>query len=322
MRLKITNLVMLLALTCQMAQAQETATASPWKIGGDAGMTFYQSSFSNWTDGGGDPTTSIGFLGNVFAKYSNGRTSWENIGLMQYQLQKVGKDAEFLKSVDRFEILSVAGYKMAKENKNWDYSFLFSLKTQMTPTYVENVLKSNLFAPAEIMVAPGMKFIQGDKTTKSNLLVNFSPATSKFTVVGNQTLADLGTFTGQPATYDTSGNKLTDGTRLKSEFGASLITNYRIGLVSTDDVKVTWQTNLELFTNYLDNPQNVDVKWSNLIATNFLKYFTVTFSTDLRYDYDVRIPSDVDNNGTITDDEFIRAVRFAQTFGVGIGYKF
>ena len=73
---------------------------------------------------------------------------------------------------------------------------------------------------------------------------------------------------------------------------------------------------------YLENPQNVDVKWTNLVATNLLKYFTITLSTDLRYDYDVQIPNDVDNNGTIETGEFIRGVRFAQTFGVGIGYKF
>ena len=322
MKFRIT-LLFLSMFIFQIAQAQdEGKTESNWKIGGDAGLSFFQSSFVNWTDGGGDPTTTIGFLGNFYAKYGKDRTSWESIYLMQYQLQKVGQDADFLKSVDRLELLSVAAYQITENNDNLNYSFLASLKTQMTESLVDDELKSKFFAPAEILLAPGIKFTHGNKKTKANLLINASPATAKFTIVNDQNLADAGTFTGQPATYDTSGVKLTDGTSVRSEFGASLIGNYRLNVIDTDNVKITWQTNVELFSNYLENPQYVDVKWTNLVATNLLKYFTITLSTDLRYDYDVQIPNDVDNSGTIDTGEFIRGVRFAQTFGVGIGYKF
>lgn len=320
MRLKFTVLALLLVNISLFAQ--ENTDESNWKLGGDVGLTFFQSSFVNWTDGGGDPTTTVGILGNLYAKYGEGRKSWENLGLLQYQIQKVGTDADFLKSIDRLELLSVAGYQIGEDNANWNYSLLGSMKTQLTNTVVDDKLQSSFFAPAEILIAPGIKFTQGDKKTKANLLVNFSPATVKFTIVGDPDLADAGTFTGIPATYDTLGNKLTDGSMFCSEFGASLIGNYRLNVVDKEDVKVTWQTNLELFSNYLENPQYVDVKWTNLIATNFLKYFTVTVSTDLRYDYDVQIPFDQDNNGTIETGEFKRDVRFAQTFGVGIGYKF
>jgi hypothetical protein len=72
----------------------------------------------------------------------------------------------------------------------------------------------------------------------------------------------------------------------------------------------------------LENPQYIDVKWTNLVAMNLFKYFTITLSTDLRYDYDVQIPNDANNDGTVETGEFIRGIRFAQTFGVGIGYKF
>lgn len=321
MKFRIT-LLLLAVLAFQTVYAQEETPESNWKIGGDAGLTFFQSSFVNWTDGGGDPTTTIGFLGNFYAKYAKNRTSWENIYLMQYQLQRVGLNSDFLKSVDRLELLSIAAYQIQEDNDNLSYSALFSLKTQMTKSIVDDELKSTFFSPAEILLAPGIKYTRGDKKTKANLLVNISPATAKFMFVNNQDLADAGTFTGIPATYDTSGVKLTDGARLRSEFGASLVGNYRLNVVETDNVKLTWQTNLELFSNYLENPQYVDVKWTNLVATNLFKYFTITLSTDLRYDYDVQIPSDVNNDGTIDTGEFIRGVRFAQTFGVGIGYKF
>ena len=124
MRLKFTSIIFFLILIVQTTQAQDTTPESSWKIGGDAGLTFFQSSFVNWTDGGGDPTTTIGFLGNIFAKYSKDRTSWSNIGLAQYQLQKIGKDADFLKSIDRLEILSVGGYQIKEDNDNFDVNVL------------------------------------------------------------------------------------------------------------------------------------------------------------------------------------------------------
>lgn len=323
MKLQFTvTLLLSFASISLWAQTDTTVVESNWKVGGDAGLTFFQSSFVNWTDGGGDPTTTIGILGNLYAKYSKERTSWENIGLLQYQLQRVGTDADFLKSIDRLEFLSVAGYQIKAGSASWNYSMIASLKTQLTNTVVNDELKSSFFAPAEILIAPGVKYSRGDKKTKENLLLNISPATAKFTFVNDQGLADSGTFTGIPAIFDTLGNKITDGARLRSEIGASIIGNYRLNVVNKEDIKITWQTNVELFSNYLENPQFVDVKWTNLVATNFLKYFTVTISTDLRYDYDVQIPFDDDGNGTIETGEFKRGVRFAQTFGVGIGYKF
>jgi hypothetical protein len=317
---KLSFLCLFLMTSAAAATAQDTAPKSNWNIGGDANLTFFQSSFLNWTDGGGDPTTAIGALGNLFAKYENGRTSWNNIALLQYQIQKVGTDADFVKAIDKLEVLSIAGYKVNETNVNWDYSAMLSLKTQMTATVVNEVVLSSFFAPAELLIAPGIKYSQGNKDTKENLFVNFSPATAKFIIVADDKLADLGTFTGEPATFDANGNKLTDGARLRTEMGASLVTNYRLRVIDTDPVKLTWQSNLELFSNYLQKPQNVDIKWANLLTANLFKYFSVTLATDLRYDDDVKVPVDRDGDGV--NEGTGPRTRFAQTFGVGIGYKF
>ena len=319
MKLKLTILGLFLAFTSQTLMAQEDTTY--WNLGGDASLTFFQSSFTNWTDGGGDPTTTIGALANVFAKYKKARTTWDNIGLIQYQIQKVGSATDFSKAVDRLELLSVAGYNVSADNNSaWSYSFLASLKTQITATEdADGVLQSNFFAPAEILLAPGMKYSKGDKKSKSNLLVNLSPATAKFIIVNDQTLADLGTFTGEPATFDGT-TKLTDGAMVRTEFGASLIGTYRLNVIETDDIKLTWQTNLELFSNYLEDPQNIDVKWTNIVSANLFKYFTVSLATDLRYDDNVAVPVDRDGDGEFEGTG--PRTRFAQTFGVGVGYKF
>lgn len=286
--------------------AQETTEpASSWDVGGDANVTFFQSSFTNWTDGGGDPTTSIGILGNLFAKYKKDKLSWSNNLLLQYNIQKVGQDADFVKSIDKLELLSVAGLYAVE---NWDYSMLFSAKTQLTNTEVDGVLQSKFFAPGEIILAPGMKYAQGTKDTRTNTLVNISPATARWIIVADDDLAATGTFTGIP------------GERAKFEFGASIIGTYRVNVTNTENSKITYFTGLELFSNYLENPENIDVKWTNLFSANFLKFLTVTFATDLRYDADVAVPIDDNNDGT--PDRTGPRTRWAQTFGVGLGYKF
>lgn len=318
MNFRVTTVIIFFAFSVQTATAQKDTTN--WDVGGDANLTFFQSSFANWTDGG-EATTTISALGNLFAKYKNGRTSWDNIGLLQYQIQKIGQDADFLKAIDRLELLSIAAYNVSYNNtSDWHYSFLGSLKTQVTATKKDGILQSNFFAPAEILIAPGLKYSIGDKKTKANLLINFSPATAKFIIVNNRVLADAGTFTGEAATFDSLGNKLTNGTRVRTEFGASLVGNYRLNIVETENVKLTWQTNLELLSNYLDQPLNIDIKWTNLINANLFKYFTISLSTDLRYDDNVTVPIDRDSDGEFESKG--PRTRFAQTFGIGIGYKF
>ena len=305
MRLNYTFFVALFLVSSFTLTAQDEP-ASPWKTGGEVGVTFFQSAFTNWTDGGGDNTTSLGALFNYFAKYKKDKTSWTNTALLQYGLQRVGNDADFVKSVDRIELLSVAGLYAVD---NFDYSMLFSLKTQLTASRTATgAIQSNFFAPGEILLAPGIKYHKGDKKTKDNILINFSPATAKFLVVANDSIANAGTFTGVP------------GEKFRTEFGASLIGNYRINFLEQENAKGTWTTALELFSNYLENPEDVDIKWTNILAFNLLKYFTVTFTTDLRYDAQVAVPVDRDNDGVFESTG--PRVRFAQTLGLGFGYKF
>jgi len=271
--------------------AQDKKEVEPWNVGGDASITFLASGFSDaWSakDGGEDNLT-VGALANFFAKYKKGKISWDNNFLAQYTTQRNSVNPDFIKTLDKLELLSFAGYSAGK---NWYYSNLFSMKTQWTPTYINSLISGNrdsvittFFAPGEILVGPGMKYGHGDKKSKSQLTVNISPATAKFLIIGSQQIADAN-YSGETAIF---------------EFGASVLGTYRVKLLDN----VTYASNFELFSNYLKNPQFVDVKWANIISTNILKVITINASFDLRYDKD------------ISDD-----VRMAGTFGVGLGYKF
>ena len=44
-----------------------------------------------------------------------------------------------------------------------------------------------------------------------------------------------------------------------------------------------------MFSNYIDRPQNIDVRWNNALVAKLTKYLTVNLFTDLIYDHDIKI---------------------------------
>lgn len=293
------TLLLLLCLSANAGFAQDTPASptedpkkeSPWNVGGDASITFLASGFSDaWTatDGGQDNIT-IGALANFFAKYAKDNITWDNTLLAQYTTQRTEGSPDFIKTLDKLEVLSFVGYKASKQ---LSYSGAFSLKTQWTPTYTQSKttglrdsIITSFFAPGEILIGPGMKYTQGTKTSKAQTTINVSPATAKFIVIRDPQVAD--------ASYD--------GQSAQFEFGASILGTYRVKIAQN----LTYATNVEVFANYLQTPLYVDVKWANVISTNIFKIVTVNLSYDLRYDQDIS-----------------PQVRMATTFGVGLGYKF
>ena len=86
---------------------------------------------------------------------------------------------------------------------------------------------------------------------------------------------------------------------------------------------VAFTTKIDLFSNYADNPQNIDVSWENIIVMKVNKYITVNFNTLLLYDDNVKIPHDRNDDGTIDPGEVVGSlVQFKEILGVGFSLKF
>lgn len=83
---------------------------------------------------------------------------------------------------------------------------------------------------------------------------------------------------------------------------------------------MNFKTKLELFSNYLNNPQNIDVNWETLLSMKVNKYISATFSTTLIYDHDINIPVDKNNDGVV--EKAGPRVQFREVLGVGLSYKF
>jgi hypothetical protein len=82
----------------------------------------------------------------------------------------------------------------------------------------------------------------------------------------------------------------------REEFGAYLKVQYQTKVMEN----ITFQTVLELFSNYLNNPQNVDVNWTTLTTFKVNKFISATLATQLIYDDDIKVLRNAgDQKGTI-----------------------
>ncbi|MFZ5554537.1 MAG: DUF3078 domain-containing protein [Bacteroidota bacterium] len=280
-----------------------------WKKGGTGTITFSQASLSNWAGGGQNTIAANSFL-NLFANYKKGKSTWDNSFDIAYGLIKQGS-LKFIKSDDRVDLSSKYGRKAFD---HWFYAGLFNFRTQMAPGYaLPNVTNkiSDFMAPAYITTALGF-----DYKPKKDFTLFISPLTSKITIVNHDSLAAIGAFGVDKGVIDTLGNITTPGSKVRYELGGYLKFSWKVEILKS----AVFTTRLDLFSNYLHNPQNIDVFWENALVVKVGKYIGLNFGTILIYDDDVKINLDTDNDGV--NDASGPRVQFKQVFGVGFSYKF
>ena len=243
-----------------------------WNIkrGGLVNFTLSQGSLSNWAAGGDNFSLAISSYLNYFYYYQKQRFSWDNnvdVNLGFVQTTSLGGR----KNDDRFDFTSKYGYKMDTTGK-WFLSALFDFRSQFFDgyTYSNNVgtFSSSLLSPAYSLLSLGF-----DYKPSHNLSVFISPLTSRLVIVENDRLSKEGAY------------GVDSGKHIKSELGAFTTINY----MNTFDKNVTYKGRLDLFSNYLDHPQNINVFMTNQFSFKINKYFSATYSLDFIYDDNVRI---------------------------------
>lgn len=275
-----------------------------WKLGGLGSISSTQLFISNWASGGQSSFSASGFL-NLFANYKHDKTNWDNSVELAYGFIRQ-KDIGFAKADDKIEVNSQYGRKAFQ---NFNYSALVNFKTQFDEGYSspgDTVKISDFLAPAYIITSIGL-----DYKPSSNFNVLISPFTGKTTIVNDQQLADEGRFGVEKATLDKNGEVAQSGNRIWYQFGGFIKTLYKRELMEN----VNMQLKLDLFTNYVQNAQNIDVNSELLIAMRVNKYITTNLSANLIYDDDIDVPIEG------TDREGPRT-QFKELLGVGLSYKF
>ena len=276
----IIALVILFYTSTSIAQEKETKKPSNWKKKGTISFLLNQSSFSNWIAGGDN--TVAGNLGiNYDFNYTKGKLTWDNKLILAYGINSV-KGTGTRKTDDRFEFNSLVG---KKANGNWSYSFFLNLKTQFTNGYdykqSPKAKTSAFLAPGYLSFGPGLFWKKSD-----NFKINLAPITSKITMVSDEFSGQYGTDVGKNTRY---------------EFGFNGSLNYKATIMEN----ITMENILNVYSNYLDNPQNIDIDYQLSFVMQINKYL----STNLNFH-------------TIVDDNATSKVQFKEVFGLGINYIF
>ncbi len=280
------NIILLIALTIQFQSvfSQETKQVTPkshWTKAGTFSFLVNQSSFDNWIAGG--VSNISGAVGvNYDFNYFKANWSWDNKIIIAFGITKI-KAQEIQKSDDRLEWNSVLGKNV---KGNWNYSLFLNFKTQFTDD-LNRATKgpTRILSPGYLQFGPGMLWKKND-----NLKVNMAVSTSKLIIVDKElTLPDNAYF------------GVNDGRSVRYELGASIGAYYKFDLMEN----ITVENILNMHSNYLEDPQNIDFDYTINIVMGINKYF----STNLAFQ-------------AIYDDNALQGLQTRQMIGLGTNYNF
>jgi hypothetical protein len=299
-----------------LAAAQDTG----WAISGLVNIGATGTMFNQWASGG---INSIGINGlfNGQANYRKGKHAWDNNVMMGYGLLKQGfeSDVPWVKTDDRFDLTSKYGRPI---NAKTNYAALLNINSQFSPGFATGAdgrpnraaKISDFLAPARVLFAIGV-----DYKPTSTVSVFFSPITYRGIYVGDQGLANAGAFGVEKAVYDTEGNIITPGENLRNEMGAYLRINHNQKFLAE---KLNWTNKLELFSNYLDKAQNVDLNFESIAAYKVTKNIGISLSLQFIYDDNTQLnKGDVTEGGITRPDigpglqsKYVMNIGFVRTF--------
>lgn len=278
--------------------AQEEVEEDPdgWKTSGKIQILFNQSAFNaEWT-GGGTSNISGNFLLDYDFSYKKGPLTWDNKLIANYGLTRTNGDDFTKKTSDRLELNSIVGKEFAESN--WSYTYFANFRTQFAPGYeygtdpdtgeAFRTEKTNFLSPAYLQTGPGLMWRKSE-----NLFMNIAPATARFIFVDSF-------FTSGPEYNDGDYFGVDAGKSMRFELGASLNAFAKYDIVEN----VTMEHNLSLYSNYLEDAQNVDIDYLLNVNMSINEYL----STNLIFQ-------------AIYDDNAVGAFQIREVFGVGFNFK-
>lgn len=286
-----------------------TTDTSYWKLGGVGGLNFNQTSYTNWAAGGEKSLAGTAFS-LLTANYKRGLSTWDNALELAYGKTELG-DARARKSDDKIDLSSKYGHYAF--GKNWYYSALFNFKSQFDKGYNypnDSVVVSHFMAPGFFVLSIGV-----DYKIKDYFSAMIGPITGKITVVNDQAIANTGAFGVDKAVYDPQGHLITAGKKILEEFGGYVKVTFKKEVMKN----VILGAKLELFSNYLKNPQNVVVNLETLLSFRVNKYITSSIITQLMYDDKVNTTA-LNPDGTYKMNG--PRVQFREVLAIGLTYKF
>ncbi len=241
-----------------------------WRKGVKLALNINQGSLSNWSAGGEKFSLSINSFANLFIFYKKDKNSWDNSLDLNYGIVNT-TSLGHRKSSDRIEYISKYGYAL---NKKLDVGGLMNFRSQFANGYAylknaegedSSTLTSKPLQPAYLLLSPGINY----KPAKP-LSIFISPVTARWIFVMDDSLKLL---------YNVPLNKMS-----KQEFGAFASVTYNQLFSEKFGIK----SKLDLFSNYQNDPQNIDIFWSNTFTAKITRFIDFSLNVDMIYDNDTK----------------------------------
>lgn len=266
-------------------------SSKTWKKGILYSLNFSQASLSNWSAGGDKFSLSVSSILNTYANYKKGKNSWDNS--FEFNFGYVNSTSlGSRKNDDRFDLVSKYGYAL---NNKLNIAALFNLRSQFFKGYTyEGVTKnfaSNFMSPGYVLQSFGLDY----KPSQAYSLF-FSPITGRWVFVTDPVLSARGLYGVKP------------GENSAFEIGAFANLNFMKEIAPN----ITFKSRLDLFSNYRNNPQNVDLFMTNLLTVKLSKLFNVTWGVDMIYDDDAKLFGPNGNSPSL---------QFKSLIGIGVQFK-
>lgn len=284
----------LIKKTEEAAKVIDDTIKNGWKSKGKVTFLFNQANFNNWVAGGENS-----FSGNLGLDYKidykKDKFSWENRILASYGLLQTQNASFEKKTDDQIEINSIVA---KRASGYWYYSFLANFRTQFTQGYVYSndvngaeirAENTNFMSPGYLLFGPGMYW----KKTE-DFKLNFAPLTAKFTFVDSF-------YTSIPGYVNNSYFGVDANESVLFQLGFNATAYYKFKIMEN----VTAENLLNLYSNYLKDPQNIDINYTLNVAMKINKVLSANL-----------------NFQAIYDDDAFAGFQTKEVFGVGVNYSF
>ena len=276
-----------------------------WKYYSEAAFVFNQAMLTNWVKGGENSISTVMDL-TGYANYNNKELKLisNNFARLKYGLIKSG-DKPVRKNLDLLETNSKLNHKAFGK---FDFSATMLFKTQIAKGYNypnDSVPVSKFFNPAVLTIGFGLDY-KPDKNTS----INMAPLSYK------------ATFVPDTAHIDQTKYGVPKDRRSMHEPGASIQITNEFKPFKT----VTVTNRLQLFTNYIHKPQNIDIDWE-MIAQVKLNWFTdLRLNTHMIFDDDTKtVVRNKDGTPVLGEDgkpKKTARIQFKELLGLSFVFRF
>jgi hypothetical protein len=276
-----------------------------WKYRTEANLAFTQTALFNWVKGGEKSLASLLDI-TGYADYNNKQSKVSSNNFARIKLGFLASgDNPIRKNTDLIETNSKLNHKAFGK---FDFSAIMLFKTQILRGYNypnDSVPVSKFVNPAILTLGFGLDFKPNAQTS-----INFSPLSYK------------GTYMTDTTTIDQTKYGIPANRKSKHEPGVS----FMVSNVWKPYKSLSVTNRLQLFTNYIDNPQNIDVDWEMILTANLNWFTDLRVNTHMIFDDDTKTPVLDENDKPVLNPDGSQRktarIQFKEMIGLSLAFRF